>query len=220
MRVQRARSTAAARTRLKPCRTQEQRRTETRRKLIDAAIGLIHESGFSRFTIGDVASRAGLTSGAVQHHFPSSQDLLRGVVDEAVFPMLHIDMCGPDLLALAIPERVDHLIDAYWQKLYAHADYLVMWELTFGARGYGDLDKLLKGMQKKFVTKAVSDLTRIFADVGMRPKTAFQIWTFIGSQLRGLALLSIFEARGVLKDDLMLLKEAATQLVLNRVRRG
>lgn len=193
-------------------RTQEQRRSETRRKLIDAAIRFLRESGFARFTIGEVASRAGLTSGAVQHHFRSSHDLLRGVV-EALFPMLHIQIDDSAMMELTISKRVDRIVDVYWEKLYGRPDYLVIWDLAFGTRGHGALQELLKTLQRKFVAKAVSDLIKVFADINMHPESAFQIWTFIGSQLRGLALLSIFERQRVLKDDLILLKEATVQLL-------
>jgi len=199
----------------KPRRTQEQRRAETRRKLIDAAIRLLRESGFARFTIREVAARSGLTSGAVQHHFPSNHDLLRGVV-EAVYPLLRIEVCNPEMLNLAIPARVGRIVDIYWQKLYARPDYLIFWELAFGTREQDHLQKLLKTMQKESVAKGVSDLTRTFADIGMRPKIAFQLWTFIGSQLRGLALLSMFEGQRVLKDDLNLLKKSVFQLILDQ----
>src|SRR5690349_15265171 len=112
-------------------RTQEQRRAETRRKLIEAAIQLLHEAGFARFTLGEVASRAGLTTGAVQHHFPTSDELLREVI-EAVYPMLHIDFSSLYASDLSIAERVGGMVDTYWQKLYGHPDYLVIWELMFG----------------------------------------------------------------------------------------
>lgn len=212
MRPQGNRSARAQRARQKPRRTQQERRTETRRKLIHAAIRLLHESGFARFTIGAVASRAGLTSGAVQHHFQSSHDLLRGVV-EALFPMLQIQVDDLDLRGESVSVRVGRIIDVYWEKLYGRPNYLVFWELTFGTRKHSGLQELLKAIQREFVAKAVSDLTNAFGDVGMRPSAAFRLWTFIGNHLRGLALLSLFEEQRVLKSDLKYLKEAAVQVV-------
>jgi len=201
--------------RQQPRRTQEQRRTETRRKLIDAAIQLLRESGFARFTIGDVASRAEVTSGAVQHHFASRQDLLLGVF-EAVFPMRHAQVYDRAMIELSVSERANWIVEVYWRKIYGRSDYLTIWELIFGTRAHPDLRQRLKDSQKGIVATAVSDLTRVFADIGMSSKTALQIWTFIASQLRGLALLSMFEEQRVLRDDLTLLKEAVGQLIANR----
>src|SRR5437762_3470341 len=78
---QKQRAPAAQRVSPKARRTQEQRRTETRRKLVNGAIQLKHEVGFARLTLGEVASRARLTTSALQHHFISSHDLLRAVVE-------------------------------------------------------------------------------------------------------------------------------------------
>ena len=197
-----------------PRRTQEQRRTETRRKLIESAIQLLRESGFARFTIGDVASRAGVTSGAVQHHFSSRQDLLLGVF-EALFPTRHVQIYERAMTELSVAERVDRIVELYWKRIYGRSDYLTIWELIFGTRAHPDLRQRLKDSQRQIVVAAVSDLSRIFADIGLRSKTALRIWTFIASQLRGLALLSIFEEPGVLRDDITLLKEAVRQLIAN-----
>src|SRR5579859_6551953 len=94
-------------------RSQQQRSSETQRKLIEAAIQLLHESGFSRLTISDVAHRAGLTSGAIQHHFSSRRALIRGVV-EALYPVLYTVVDHVAAAGRSIPDRVDRLVDVYW----------------------------------------------------------------------------------------------------------
>src|SRR5687768_5829268 len=94
-------------------RTQVERSTETRRKLIEAAIQLVHESGFARLTINDVARRAGLTSGAVQHHFSSSRELLRAVA-EGVYPVFQLSIEEVAARGLSLEQRVHRLVDIYW----------------------------------------------------------------------------------------------------------
>src|SRR5690242_5936361 len=66
---------------VKTRRTQEQRRAETRAKLLDAAIESLLEVGYAATTTRAVAQRAGVSSGAQTHHFPRRVDLVAAAVE-------------------------------------------------------------------------------------------------------------------------------------------
>src|SRR5687768_9713992 len=68
-------------------RTQEQRREETRRRLLDATITALMEQGYARLTTVEVAKRAGVSHGAIFTHFETKADLLCASV-EHLFPQL------------------------------------------------------------------------------------------------------------------------------------
>lgn len=55
-----------------------------REELLDAAERAYAERGISRTTVSDVARAAGVTRGLVYHYFPTTQDLLDGVLDRRV----------------------------------------------------------------------------------------------------------------------------------------
>lgn len=57
-------------------RTQAERTDTTRRKLIDAAIRVMRERGYGGLTTLEVAEVAGVSRGALLHHFPSRHDLV------------------------------------------------------------------------------------------------------------------------------------------------
>ena len=61
--------------------TQQQRRDETRRALLDAAVESLIEVGFARTTTLEVQRRADASRGALLHHFPSKTELLVAAVD-------------------------------------------------------------------------------------------------------------------------------------------
>jgi AcrR family transcriptional regulator len=63
-------------------RTQAQRRASTRRALLDAARSLFAEKGYHGAAAEEIVGRAGLTRGALYHHFEDKKDLFRVVVDE------------------------------------------------------------------------------------------------------------------------------------------
>ena len=65
-------------------RTQQQRREETERRLVDAATSLFAERGSRSVSLADVGRLAGYSSGIVSHHFGSKQRLLAAVVQHCL----------------------------------------------------------------------------------------------------------------------------------------
>jgi len=63
-------------------RTQAERREATRRALLDAGRELFAERGYHEAAATEVVRRAGVTRGALYHHFEDKRDLFRAVVEE------------------------------------------------------------------------------------------------------------------------------------------
>jgi AcrR family transcriptional regulator len=63
-------------------RTQEQRRAETERRVVDAATELIATSGSRRITLAQVGEAAGYSRGIVYHQFGSRERLVEAVLDK------------------------------------------------------------------------------------------------------------------------------------------
>ena len=62
--------------------TQAQRRAATRAALVAAGRALFAADGFEATSTGAIVARAGVTRGALYHHFADKRDLFRGVLDE------------------------------------------------------------------------------------------------------------------------------------------
>ena len=60
-------------------RTQADRSEATRQALIEAAVELFAERGFGGTATEDIVARAGVTRGALYHHFRDKKDLFRAV---------------------------------------------------------------------------------------------------------------------------------------------
>lgn len=63
-------------------RTQAERREATRRALLDAGRELFAEKGYHGAAAAEIVRRAGVTRGALYHHFEDKRDLFRAVVEE------------------------------------------------------------------------------------------------------------------------------------------
>jgi AcrR family transcriptional regulator len=90
-------------------RTQGQRKAETRRRLIEAAVRLIAERGIDGVSVDALADEAHRTSGAVYAHFGSKDGLVTAALDEWT------DAVGTVIAALleASPDLPSRL-DGWW----------------------------------------------------------------------------------------------------------
>src|SRR5438552_2953162 len=65
-----------------PRRTQAERTGETLGRILNAAVDLLTTKGYAGFRTAEVAAKAGISRGALMHHFPSRDELLLAVVEE------------------------------------------------------------------------------------------------------------------------------------------
>ncbi|MDY6811007.1 MAG: TetR/AcrR family transcriptional regulator [Actinomycetota bacterium] len=67
-----------------PSRTQAQRTAATRARVLDATIASLVEVGYARTTTQEVNRRAGVSRGALLHHFPTRESLVVAAVGHLV----------------------------------------------------------------------------------------------------------------------------------------
>jgi len=73
--------TTDAKSRARRRRTQAERSSQTKARLLDATIELLVELGYAATSTNDVARRAGLSRGAQIHHFPRKADLVVAAIE-------------------------------------------------------------------------------------------------------------------------------------------
>jgi AcrR family transcriptional regulator len=65
-----------------PVIARQARSAVTRRKIVDAAVELFDDAGYSNVGLGDIVERAGMTKGALYHHFSSKEALAVAIIEE------------------------------------------------------------------------------------------------------------------------------------------
>lgn len=57
-------------------RTQEQRSAETQARLMQATLDALYDKGYARVTTAEIAERAGVSRGALMHHYATKEELV------------------------------------------------------------------------------------------------------------------------------------------------
>ena len=171
-------------------RSQEERSTETRRRLIEAAIEVMRKDGYANLTISKVTQSAGLTNGAMQHHFPSRDDLVMALLD-AVYPVLEISFDSIAAEELTPHARIARLVDILW-AIYSKPEYLAVWDIALGARGDPKLWAQVGNYQRHISMHIRSEFVRLFADLDISREDADRVLSVVVAAIRGLALQSMF----------------------------
>lgn len=93
-------------------RTHAERTAETRERVMAAVVEAISDVGFKRATAAEISRRAGVTWGAVQHHFGDKDGILMAVLEEAFRHLAEILGDVPEEEDLE--KRVALFIDRSW----------------------------------------------------------------------------------------------------------
>ena len=104
------------------------KRSRTRARIIEAAVEVIREKGFYRASLEEVASRAGMTRGAIYGNFASRDELFEAVIETRWRPIMplrqgatlkeHMRIVG-DAVVAAIPARRAQALGALSLQIYA-----------------------------------------------------------------------------------------------------
>ncbi|MDD9945652.1 MAG: helix-turn-helix domain containing protein [Myxococcales bacterium] len=116
-------------------RTQQERRTRTRGRLLSATIECLVDLGFRGTTTLEVERRAEVSRGARIHYFQTKQDLLAGAVDSLYHQLSeHYDEALQQLAEQpADVDSVQRALGAIW-KIYRRPEYTAVVELSVAAR--------------------------------------------------------------------------------------
>ena len=193
-------------------RTQEQRRTETRRRLLDATADALADLGWSGLSTTEVARRAGVSRGAQQHHYPTKMALVAAAL-EHLLDRLRADY--ERAFAELPPERRDvaGALDLFWEAM-RQPSALALLELGLAGR----TDEDLRALSVDLSERVIQIIKEVFRDLFPESLPADQVDTLIRgvfALLVGLSLQNSLDgdARGNQARVLAQLKDFARLLV-------
>ena len=167
-------------------RRQEERRLETRAKLVEATIKLLYEKGAAQLTMEDVAREAGLTRGAIQYHFDSPKSLLMASIVEIAGRLgQHLEV--EELTRLPLPERIDRVVDDYWRGFQSET-YAAFIEIAVRGRQDPEFEQAIFSTLEELEQQRAIVWHKVFADSGRDKRDIISWRLMLLITLRGLAL--------------------------------
>jgi AcrR family transcriptional regulator len=181
-------------------RSQDQRRAETRGKLLDATIQSLLEVGYVATTTRRVADLAGVSQGAQTHHFPRRVDLMAAAVERLAAQRIAELRELATRFPAATDERLEAIIDLLWAD-FSSSTFTVFVKLWVAAADDSELYARLVAVEHQLVG-AISQLTReLSGELAQRPHWERRVQLALAA-VRGLALTEQFEPRGRSHRDL------------------
>ena len=186
-------------------RTQAERTAETRERIARAVVESIAELGFQKTTASEITRRAGVTWGAVQHHFGGKDGILAAVLEDS-FEHFAAQLAGVPRAPAPLAERVSRFVDGAWAH-FSSPDYRSTFEILLNHT----LDDA--GGEPAWQTGMFRAWNRvwgeIFSDATLPRRDAVALQTFTISALSGMASLAMLRraVEPVHAAELALLKQ-------------
>ncbi|MGN2641499.1 TetR/AcrR family transcriptional regulator [Nocardia takedensis] len=172
-------------------RTQEQRSSEMRTRLLDATIDCLVDYGYAGTTTPRVAERAGVTRGAQVHHFGSKADLVVAAVSRLAQRRAETAMREMDRVVVGV-DPLEVTLDYLWE-LHQGPLFIATVELWVAGR----TDPVLASAMEKvepFVNNAVLTAVVRFVPDELRRKEARDFVYTAMDALRGILIANFIDA--------------------------
>lgn len=156
---------------------------QTRARLIDATVRCLVRHGYANTTTPKVAEEAGLSRGAMMHHFDNGTALIKAVIAE-----LHEKRLRAFRRAADRPEHVvTDLVETYWRQLQKPA-FIAFHELAVAARTDTELAEILAPLQEEFREKFNAQAEQLFPEWLSAPERFRLAMTLSQTILEGMAI--------------------------------
>lgn len=156
---------------------------QTRSRLIDATIDCLVRVGYARTTTPMVAAAAGLSRGAMLHHFETSAALIRATIVELHERRLRAFRRTSEL------SRHDPatMVGAYWRQVRKPA-FVAFQELAQAARTNEDLARIMRPLQLEHRQRFHAEAIALYPEWGEAPARFAQAMALSQTLMEGMAM--------------------------------
>jgi AcrR family transcriptional regulator len=140
-------------------RTQEQRRSETQTRLLDATAGALADLGWAGLSTTEVSRRAGVSRGAQQHHYPTKMVLVAAALEHLLDKLRNEYHEAYD----ALPDErrnVAGALDLFWDTI-RQPPAMALLELALAGR----TDETLRGLSADLNERVVRIVREVFDEL-------------------------------------------------------
>lgn len=165
---------------------QAQKSASTRKLIVEAALRCLLKYGYAQTTTPRIAEEAGLSRGAMMHHFSNRLTVIQAAIEHLHAKRLRAFRRAVSSLPDDRPQLHDAL-EAYWRHV-THPLFVAFHELSVAARTDKDLDKILRPAKEAFYREWYRLAVDLFPE-WQSDKESFDLaLNLVQSTLEGMAL--------------------------------
>lgn len=156
---------------------------QTRKRLIDATVRCLVKHGYAKTTTPRVAEEAGLSRGAMMHHYENGAALIKATIIE-----LHEKRIRAFRRAAEKPEHdVVKLVETYWEQVQKPA-FIAFHELAIAARTDKELAAIMEPLQVEFRERFDNEAETLFPEWRTHPAEFDLAMSLSQTILEGMAI--------------------------------
>jgi AcrR family transcriptional regulator len=168
-------------------RTQAERRTATRSALVRATVDTLVELGYARTTTQEVQSRAGVSRGALTHHFTAKADLVLAAMDHLYEEFSE----SVRKAAAALPDdpasRIRLGVELIWERFHGPL-FVASMELWTVARTDPELRAALLPHERRLGAQLRELSVEVFGERVARHPASEAVYQVLLTSMRGQAM--------------------------------
>ncbi|WP_439589278.1 TetR/AcrR family transcriptional regulator [Hydrogenophaga sp.] len=186
--------------------------TQTRTRLLDAAIEVLESRGYGQLSIHEVARVAHMTTGAVQHHFGSKAALMMEVLAHLIDRLDKDNHFWPPAQWSA-RERADHFVQQAWEQLYGQPRFAMAWSAYLAAREDPVMTAHIIERRTQLSERLTQRMHESFPELRQQRESMAHV-NFVLSCLRGLGLQAPFASSEVIDAQLKVLSKTIQSFLI------
>lgn len=183
-----------------------ERSAAMRQRLVDAAIACLHRVGYAATTTQLVMEQAGVSRGAMLHHFPTKVDLIIAVAEAAA---AHQNRYVRRRLS-AVPAGIDRYLaitEATWEVM-REPPAIALIEIIIASRSDPALGERFPAIAAEFEASQWEGVWELAREMGVRDQDAIERMVRLHrAAMRGLAIEMLFTGDRMAAEDGMALLE-------------
>ena len=142
---------------------QQRKSVQTRLAILEAAIECLDRDGYTRTTMQSIASRAGVSRGAMLHHYATRQDLIGAVIDYTLYKRVEIFLDG--VRELKESARVGEMaaVRTFWNSCLT-PEFAAYLELSMASRTDPALAEIFRPKARRYDSAELAEVIKAFPE--------------------------------------------------------
>ena len=196
-------------------KNQKQRSASMQACLLEATIDSLVQKGYRESSTNDICKRAGVSRGALLHHYPYKAELMSASV-EYLFQKRHQEFRDQISSSKKSTDQLDNVLESMW-NIYKGPTFQAWLELLVAARTDIKLKDSLREVNKRFINEAENTLKQILAIPDHSIKTISRL---VFSLLDGLGQNFLLDGDEKLVKDVMKTFKCLIRSILKNIDQG